>query len=150
MTSYLVMVWFGFWCYSLLGRSYLTYKPNLSSIRREMTENLAFKGKLVWFGLDWFSLVWFGFLWSDSLDYVRRSTVQNLSAIGWEMNDILCSKFPLFPNFQNQLDCIQPSQNLGVEKLPSCLRPLIFLISFWIRMTLYNFMHFVGCLFSYS
>ena len=26
-----------------------------------MAENLAFKGKLVWFGLDWFSLVWFVF-----------------------------------------------------------------------------------------
>ena len=38
-----------------------------------MAENLAFKGKLVWFGLDWFSLVWFVFLWSDSLDYVRHS-----------------------------------------------------------------------------
>ena len=23
-----------------------------------MAENLAFKGKLVWFGLDWFGLVW--------------------------------------------------------------------------------------------
>ena len=23
-----------------------------------MAENLAFKDKLVWFGLDWFSLVW--------------------------------------------------------------------------------------------
>ena len=47
-----------------------------------MAENLAFKGKPVWFGLDWFTLVWFGFLWSDSLDYVRRSTVQNFTAIG--------------------------------------------------------------------
>ena len=25
-----------------------------------MAENLAFKGNLIWFGLDWFSLVWFG------------------------------------------------------------------------------------------
>ena len=24
-----------------------------------MADNLAFKNKLVWFGLDWFSLVWF-------------------------------------------------------------------------------------------
>jgi len=47
-----------------------------------MAENLAFKGKLVWFGLDWFSLVWFGFLLSGSLDYVRRISVQNLTAIG--------------------------------------------------------------------
>ena len=37
---------------------------------------------LVWLNLVWLSLVWFGFLWSDSLDYVRRSTVQNLTAIG--------------------------------------------------------------------
>ena len=34
-----------------------------------MIENLAFKGKLVWFGLDWFSFVWFGFLSAGSLDY---------------------------------------------------------------------------------
>ena len=47
-----------------------------------MAENLAFEGKLVWFGLDWFSLVWFGFLWSDMLDYVMRINVQNLTAIG--------------------------------------------------------------------
>ena len=26
-----------------------------------MSENLAFKWIMVWFGLDWFSLVWFGF-----------------------------------------------------------------------------------------
>ena len=25
-----------------------------------MAENLAFKGKLVWFGLVWIGLVWFG------------------------------------------------------------------------------------------
>ena len=24
-----------------------------------MSENLAFKGKMVWFGLDWFGMVWF-------------------------------------------------------------------------------------------
>ena len=24
-----------------------------------MSENLAFKGKMVWFGLGWFGLVWF-------------------------------------------------------------------------------------------
>ena len=47
-----------------------------------MAENLAFKGKLVWFGLVWFDLVWFVFLWSGSLDCVRRSSVQNLTAIG--------------------------------------------------------------------
>ena len=29
-----------------------------------MAENLAFKGKLVWFGFDWFSLVWFFMLQS--------------------------------------------------------------------------------------
>ena len=34
-----------------------------------MIENLAFKGKLVLFGLDWFSFVWFGFLSAGSLDY---------------------------------------------------------------------------------
>jgi len=32
--------------------------PSLMSIGQEMAENLAFKGKLVWFVLDWVSFVW--------------------------------------------------------------------------------------------
>ena len=32
---------------------------NLKKIGSEMSENLAFKGKMVRFGLDWFGLVWF-------------------------------------------------------------------------------------------
>ena len=46
-----------------------------------MAENLAIKGKLVWFGLVWFSLVWFGF-WCCSL--LRRSYstyIPNLSSL---------------------------------------------------------------------
>ena len=31
-----------------------------------MAEKLAYKGILVWFGLDWFILVWFGFLMFQS------------------------------------------------------------------------------------
>ena len=33
--------------------------PNLKKIGSEMSENLAFKGNMVRFGLDWFGLVWF-------------------------------------------------------------------------------------------
>ena len=36
-------------------------RSSVAKIGSEMRENLAFKGKLGWFGLDWFSLVWFGF-----------------------------------------------------------------------------------------
>ena len=35
--------------------------PNLKKIGSEMSENLAFKGKMVRFGLEWFGLVLFGF-----------------------------------------------------------------------------------------
>ena len=53
--------------------------PTLKKIGLEMAENLAFKVKLVWFDfLRFFSL----------LEYIRRSSVHNLAAIGWEMNDI--------------------------------------------------------------
>jgi len=41
--------------------------PNLKKIGSEMSENLAFKGKMVRFGLEWFGLVWFGFLCFSSL-----------------------------------------------------------------------------------
>ena len=42
-----------------------------------MPENLAFKGKLVWFIYDWFSFVWFGlgkfgFVWVLMLQSVRE------------------------------------------------------------------------------
>ena len=35
-----------------------------------MAEYLAFKGKLVWFGLDWFSLVWISFFMLKSFTEV--------------------------------------------------------------------------------
>merc|ERR1712055_263530 len=41
--------------------------PNLKKFCSEMSENLAFKGKMVRFGLEWFCLVWFVLLCFSSL-----------------------------------------------------------------------------------
>ena len=44
-----------------------------------MAENLAFKDKLVWFGLDWFSLVWILMLQSVKEVLVNLHTKFELS-----------------------------------------------------------------------
>ena len=44
-----------------------------------MTENLVFKDKLVWFGLDWFSLVWILMLQSVKEVLVNLHTKFELS-----------------------------------------------------------------------
>ena len=46
-----------------------------------MSENLAFKGKMVRFGLEWFGLVWFGFLCFCSLRWSLLAYVPNLSSL---------------------------------------------------------------------
>ena len=46
-----------------------------------MSENLAFKGKMVRFGLDWFGLVQFGFLCFSSLRWSELAYVPNLSSL---------------------------------------------------------------------
>ena len=47
-----------------------------------MAENLAFKGKLVWFGLDLFGLVWFGFGCCGPLRRSYLVYMPNLSSLG--------------------------------------------------------------------
>ena len=54
-----------------------------------MSENLAFKWKMVGFGLVWFGLVWFGFSCFGSLSLVKFGTMQNLKSIGRELIEIL-------------------------------------------------------------
>ena len=54
-----------------------------------MSEYLAFKWKMVWFGLVWFGLVWFGFSYFGSLSLVKFGTMQNLKSIGRELIEIL-------------------------------------------------------------
>ena len=45
-----------------------------------MAENLAFKGKLAWFGLDWFRFVWILMLQSIKDSYLVY--MPNLSSLG--------------------------------------------------------------------
>jgi len=54
-----------------------------------MSEYLAFKWKMVWFGLVWFGLVWFGFSYFGSLSLVKFGTMQNLKSIERELIEIL-------------------------------------------------------------
>ena len=42
-----------------------------------MSENLAFKGKMVWFGLYWFGLDWFGLDWFVFLCFSSCKTLEN-------------------------------------------------------------------------
>merc|ERR1711895_139511 len=44
-------------CILLCQKVILITMPNLKTIGSEMSENLAFKGKMVRFGLDWFGLL---------------------------------------------------------------------------------------------
>merc|ERR1711895_276838 len=46
-------------CILMCQKVILITMPNLKKIGSEMSENLAFKGKMVRFGLVWFGLVWF-------------------------------------------------------------------------------------------
>ena len=54
-------------CILMCQKVILITMPNLKKIGSEMSENLAFKGKMVRFGLEGFGLVWFGFLCFSSL-----------------------------------------------------------------------------------
>ena len=53
-----------------------------------MSENLAFKWKMVSFGLVWFGLVWFGFSYFGSLSLVKFGTMLNLKSIRRELIEI--------------------------------------------------------------
>ena len=44
-----------------------------------MSENIAFKGKMVWFGLDWFGIVWFFVLQLIKVVLVSIHTKSELS-----------------------------------------------------------------------
>ena len=68
-----------------------------------MTENLVFKGKLVWFGLVgfglvwlgflcWFGLVWFGILCCSPLGRSYLAYIPNLRSIGYGMAENLAFK----------------------------------------------------------
>ena len=48
-------------CLLMFKKFILITMPNYKKIGWEMSENLAFKGKMVRFGLDWFGLVWLFF-----------------------------------------------------------------------------------------
>ena len=63
-----------------------------------MAENLAFKDKLVWFGLDWFSLVWILML---------QSVKEVLVNLQKEINDLYVSP-PPNANFSTNLGAPPP------------------------------------------
>merc|ERR1712208_159482 len=46
-------------CILMCQKSIQITMPNLIFFGSEMSKNLAFKGKMVWFGLDWFSSICF-------------------------------------------------------------------------------------------
>ena len=53
--------------------------PNLMKIGKEMSENFAFKWRMVWFGLVQFGLVWFFMLQLVRLIFVSIHTKFELS-----------------------------------------------------------------------